>query len=301
MGHYTSDKDGNNCISEQDSCFKSKSDSIAKVIEDLDTSGDDFINGISKWLKTSQKEIQPQHDFYQETDKLVEEEGNNNGAGENGSKQAWIKAIAAIDIQCSNLLKGSKHTILLYIIHCGAVDPPMLGLRLQLSLLLAREVLTLLRQHKLFSKKRKCSFRATIVEYPRYIISKGSVAMFQSKVQSMLHWPTPQSVKDLRASLGLSMYCRRFVKLYGLLAKPLIDLLKKDHWQWSDSAGAAFQQLKQALCSAPILTSLLDFTQDFEVEIDVSGLGVSVVLQQWGRPMAYFSKASSLIHMIRRC
>ncbi|MFQ6666263.1 hypothetical protein Gotur_032683 [Gossypium turneri] len=67
---------------------------VAKVIEDLDTSGDDFINGISKWLKTSQNEIQPQHDFYQETDKLVEEESNSNGVGENGSKQAWIKAIA---------------------------------------------------------------------------------------------------------------------------------------------------------------------------------------------------------------
>ncbi|KAG8479480.1 hypothetical protein CXB51_029677 [Gossypium anomalum] len=120
--------------------------------------------------------------------------------------------------------------------------------------------------------------------------------MDQSKVQSMLHWPTPQSVKDLRASLGLSRYCRLFVKHYGLLAKPLTDLLKKEQWQWSDSAGAAFQQLKQALCSAPIL-SLLDFTQDFEVEIDISGLGVSVVLQQWGRPLAYFSKASSLIHL----
>lgn len=130
----------------------------------------------------------------------------------------------------------------------------------------------MLRQHKLFSKRSKCSFRATIVEYPRYIISKGNVAMDQSKVQSMLHWPTPKSVKDLRASLGLSRYCRRFMKHYGLLAKPLTDLLKKDQWQWSDSAGAAFQQLKQGLCSAPIL-SLLFFTQAVEVEIDVSGVG----------------------------
>ncbi|KAL4375792.1 hypothetical protein GQ457_02G037970 [Hibiscus cannabinus] len=115
----TIDKDGDNCISQQEleeliSDVKfgtvplNPNEIVAKVIEELDTSGDrkidqdEFINGISKWLKTSQKEAttpssnQAQDDFYhqtwEETDKLVDEE-KSNGVGDNASKQAWVEAI----------------------------------------------------------------------------------------------------------------------------------------------------------------------------------------------------------------
>ncbi|XVF78710.1 hypothetical protein PTKIN_Ptkin14bG0157500 [Pterospermum kingtungense] len=111
------DNDGDNCISQHElkeliSDLKfgtvplNVNEVVAKVIEELDTSGDqridqqEFINGISKWLKTSQKEAAPssiesQDDIYQktweETDRLVDEERSNGGV--HASKQAWIKAI----------------------------------------------------------------------------------------------------------------------------------------------------------------------------------------------------------------
>ncbi|XVE50149.1 hypothetical protein DITRI_Ditri01bG0138700 [Diplodiscus trichospermus] len=111
------DKDGDNCLSKQElkeliSDVKfgtvpwNANEAVAKVFEELDTSGDkridqeEFINGISKWLKTSQKEaasssIESPDDIYQktweETDKLVDEERSN--VVVNASKRAWIKAI----------------------------------------------------------------------------------------------------------------------------------------------------------------------------------------------------------------
>lgn len=75
-----------------------------------------------------------------------------------------------------------------------------------------------------------------------------------SKVECVAQWPVPKLVKKLRGLLRLSEYHRRFVKNYGTLAKPLVDLLKKNEWGRNDQVGEAFKHLKQAICNAPVLS-----------------------------------------------
>jgi hypothetical protein len=93
----------------------------------------------------------------------------------------------------------------------------------------------------------------------------------------------------------LAGYYRRFIKDYGALAAPLTQLLRKDGFQWTDAADAAFAALKAALTTAPVL-HLPDFSATFVVDCDASGSGFGAVLHQDGAPIAFFSRPFTARH-----
>lgn len=139
----------------------------------------------------------------------------------------------------------------------------------------------------------KCYFACESISYLGHIISAAGLSTDPSKVQAVMDWPLPQSVKDLRGFLGLTRYYKKFVKNFGIMAKPLTELLRKDQvFVWNETHTVAFQLLKEALCAAPIL-ALPDFSKPFHIDTDASGSGIGAVLHQGGHPLAFISKPLS--------
>jgi hypothetical protein len=154
------------------------------------------------------------------------------------------------------------------------------------------QVLSLLAQHHLFLKQSKCAFGASEVEYLGHLVGKDGVRVDPKKIEAMQDWPHPKTLKRLRGFLGLTGYYRKFVKNYGKIAAPLTTLLKKNSFTWTPAAAQAFQTLKMAMCTTPVL-ALPDFTKTFVLECDASGKGIGAVLMQEGRPLAFTSKQLS--------
>lgn len=151
-------------------------------------------------------------------------------------------------------------------------------------------MLQTLLDNQLYLKRSKCSFAQPKLEYLGHIISSEGVPTNPSKVQAMLHWPTPSNFTELRAFLGLTGYNIKFVKGYGIIAKPLTNILRHKQFQWSQQAQRAFDALKVAMSSTPVL-ALPNFAEPFTVKTDAFGEGIGAVLMQVGQPIAFLSKA----------
>lgn len=122
-----------------------------------------------------------------------------------------------------------------------------------------------------------------------HIISIEGVAVDPAKLEAMAGWPVPKNIKELRGFLGLTDYYWKFVAKYGPIALPLTQLLKKGNFLWNNEAEEAFQRLKTTMISILVL-GIPDFSQPFVVETDASEVGISVVLMQNKRPLAYSSR-----------
>lgn len=142
---------------------------------------------------------------------------------------------------------------------------------------------------RFFLKLSKCSFAQQQVEYLGHMVSWRGVEPILTKVEAIQAWPIPRTTRALRDFLGLSGFYRHFIKGYASIVAPLTRLLVKDQFQWSPEAQLAFETLKEAICTAPVL-GLPDFTQPFVVETDVCDIYMGVVLTQQHHPIAFFSK-----------
>ncbi|GJZ46451.1 putative nucleotidyltransferase, ribonuclease H [Tanacetum coccineum] len=153
-----------------------------------------------------------------------------------------------------------------------------------------RTVLQILRQEKLYAKFSKCEFWLSRVAFLGHIVSSEGITMDPTKVEAITKWPRPTSVTEVRSFLELAGYYRRFVDGFSRMALPLTKLMRKgEKFVWNDEREKSFEELKQRLVSAPILT-LPSGSGGFQIYSDASKNGLGCVLMQHGKVIAYASR-----------
>ncbi|XP_043817377.1 uncharacterized protein LOC110625649 [Manihot esculenta] len=119
----------------------------------------------------------------------------------------------------------------------------------------------ILRQHQFFIKLSKCAFGQQQIEYLGHIVSHEGVMVDQGKIRTMIDWPKPTNVSNLRGFLGLT-----------------------------EQAKQSFTDLKQAMSSTPTL-AMLNFNEEFVITTYASNEGIGAVLSQQDKPIAFISKS----------
>ena len=153
-----------------------------------------------------------------------------------------------------------------------------------------RIILQTLREHQLYAKFIKCQFLLDQVAFLGHVVSVEGISVDPKKIEANVDWKPPTNVTEVRSFLGLAGYYRKFVEGFSKIATPLTKLTRKEEkFIWSEACQNSFDELKQRLTTAPVLT-LPSGSEGFTVYCDASKQGLGCVLMQHDRVIAYASR-----------
>lgn len=152
-----------------------------------------------------------------------------------------------------------------------------------------------LRDANLKLKPSKCNLFQKSVKFLGHVVSEEGVQTDPDKTEAIKNWPIPTTPKDVRSFLGLCSYYRRFVHGFANTAKPLHKLCEKNvKFIWTDECQQAFDALKTALMTPPVLAYPIP-EKTFILDTDASDRATGAVLSQMHADgehvIAYMSKA----------
>lgn len=130
---------------------------------------------------------------------------------------------------------------------------------------------------------KKCQFFKPSLKYLGFIVDKDGLRTNPEKVEAMVNYPVPSTATEIKRFVGMCSWYRRFIPHFSTLMSPINNLLKGkkkgQKIQWNRESDEAFQKVKDALISAPVLSSP-NFDKPFFIQTDASNSGLGAVLTQ---------------------
>ena len=162
-----------------------------------------------------------------------------------------------------------------------------------------KECLHRLQQKGLTLNAKKCKFLQPTLEFFGQIFSADGTRPDPKRIEDFQNAAQPTNAQEVRSLLGMSNYSSKYIHDYATLTAPLRELTKKNaRFSWEQEHQRAFDKLKQALVSAPVM-GYFDTQKDTMLTVDASPVGVSAILAQSARDqsdykvIAYASRSLS--------
>ena len=152
---------------------------------------------------------------------------------------------------------------------------------------------------------RKSKFFRQEVEFHGFVVSQSGIKTSPDKVQDILNFQKPKTLRALRSFIGLAGYYRRFIQNYADIVKPLTAYLRGDNGNVNarmsknvkinlyQEAIKAFEKVKRILASEDVLLQHPDFNEPFVLTTDASSNAIGSVLSQKGKPITMISRTLS--------
>ncbi|KZS18244.1 Uncharacterized protein APZ42_015662 [Daphnia magna] len=139
-----------------------------------------------------------------------------------------------------------------------------------------RKIFYLLEEANIKVKLSKCRFLETSVQYLGHVISADGVAPDTAKIESLVNYRKPLTVKEMQSFLGLASFYRRFIKGFSTVAHPFIHQAKgklQDRIKWGPAEEKSFEFLGKCLMTDHVL-AYPDFTKEFLIHTVASDYGL---------------------------
>ena len=133
------------------------------------------------------------------------------------------------------------------------------------------------RVYRICLNSDKCKFMVRQGKILGHIVSRNGISTDAEKIAAIVKLPRPHNAKGVQVFMGHCGYYRRFIYLYAEIARPMYALLVV--FEWTEDCENAYEKLKLALVSAPILRAP-DWNTIFHVHIDASAFAIGCILAQ---------------------
>ena len=147
------------------------------------------------------------------------------------------------------------------------------------------------RERNIKLNKKKFTFKCDDVQFIGHRLTKGGLKPDPAKVKAILSMKKPDDVDAVQRLKGMVKYLSKFVSDLSQIFEPIRRLTHKDvPWFWTKEQDVAFDKIKEAVTSAPVL-KYFDSSKPTEGSGDASSQGLGFVLTQEDHLVTYASRA----------
>lgn len=139
--------------------------------------------------------------------------------------------------------------------------------------------------------RKKIQVAQSQVVFLGHVVSSDGLKPDPNKIKSISEMPPPTDKAGVQRLLGTINYLGSYIPNLATITQPLRVLLKNDSlFSWGSEQTTAFEKVKQALISDPVL-AYFDSSKSVSLQVDASKSGLGAVLLQDGHPISYASRS----------